>query len=65
MAVPASGNQLSLQGIRRELETNNYSATNTYTNISLEDLIFLHQYFTANCIGKIVLNLFQILEREN
>ena len=28
--VPASGNQLSLRGIRRELETNNYSATNTY-----------------------------------
>ena len=38
MAVPASGNELSLRGIRRELETNNYSATNTYTDISLEDL---------------------------
>ena len=38
MAVPASGNQLSLQGIRRELEVNNYSSTNTYTDISLEDL---------------------------
>lgn len=37
MAVPASGNELSLLGIRRELETNNYSATNNYTNISLSD----------------------------
>ena len=36
--MPASGNQLSLRGIRRELETNNYSATNTYDDISLKDL---------------------------
>ena len=35
--VPNSG-QLSLQGIKRELETNNYGASNTYTNISLTDL---------------------------
>ena len=37
MAVPTSGNELSLRGIRRELETDNYSATNNYTNISLSD----------------------------
>ena len=36
MAVPSTG-ELSLRGIRRELETNNYSATNNYTNISLSD----------------------------
>tara|TARA_B100000902_G_scaffold84512_1_gene88990 strand:- start:4143 stop:4769 length:627 start_codon:yes stop_codon:yes gene_type:complete len=37
MAVPTSGNELSLRGIRRELETNNYSSGNSYTNISLSD----------------------------
>lgn len=37
MAVPSTG-ELSLQGIRREFETDNYGASNTYTNISLEDL---------------------------
>ena len=34
MAVPSSG-VLSLLGIRRELETNNYDHTDTYTDISL------------------------------
>ena len=38
MAVPASGNELSLLGIMRELSTNNYNASNTYTNISLDSL---------------------------
>jgi hypothetical protein len=37
MTVPSSG-ELSLQGIKRELETNNYTASNSYTDISLEDL---------------------------
>lgn len=37
MAVPSSG-ALSMLGIRRELGTNNYNSTTTYTNISLEDM---------------------------
>lgn len=37
MAVPNSG-EITLLGIKRELETNNYNASNTYTNISLTDL---------------------------
>ena len=37
MAVPSSG-ELSLLGIRREVGTNNYNSSNTYTDISLEDL---------------------------
>ena len=37
MSVPKNG-QLSLRGIRRELETNNYNSSINYTNISLEDL---------------------------
>ena len=37
MAVPSNG-EITLLGIKRELETNNYNATNTYTNISLTDL---------------------------
>ena len=38
MAVPNSGNELSLLGIRREVGANNYNSSNTYTDISLEDL---------------------------
>tara|TARA_R100000231_G_scaffold138012_2_gene115450 strand:- start:25 stop:1110 length:1086 start_codon:yes stop_codon:yes gene_type:complete len=39
MAVPASGNSLSLLGIKREVEVNNYNDTdNTYTNIGLGEL---------------------------
>ena len=37
MAVPSSG-ELSLLGIRREVSGNNYNASRTFTNISLEDL---------------------------
>ena len=37
MAVPSSG-ELSLLGIRREVIENNYNASRTFTNISLEDL---------------------------
>ena len=37
MAVPSSG-ELSLLGIKRELENNNYNLSFSYTNISLEDL---------------------------
>lgn len=37
MAVPSSG-ALSMRGIRRELGTNNYNSSNTYSNISLEDM---------------------------
>lgn len=37
MAVPSSGS-LSIRGIRRELGTNNYSSSTTYTNISLYDM---------------------------
>lgn len=36
MAVPSSGT-LSLRGIRRELEDNNYNSGNSYTNISLKN----------------------------
>lgn len=36
MAVPSSG-ELSLLGIRRELEDNNYSSTNSYSNTSLKE----------------------------
>ena len=36
MAVPSSG-ALSLLGIKRELSNNNYSASNSHSNISLED----------------------------
>lgn len=38
MAVPSSPNAISMRGIRREIATNNYSSTNTYSNISLEDM---------------------------
>jgi len=37
MAVPSSGT-LSMLGIRREIGDNNYSASTSYTNISLEDM---------------------------
>tara|TARA_R100000005_G_C4949149_1_gene170421 strand:- start:382 stop:870 length:489 start_codon:yes stop_codon:yes gene_type:complete len=37
MAVPSSGS-LSMLGIRRELGTNNYSSTTTYSNISLQTM---------------------------
>ncbi len=37
MAVPASG-ELSLLGIKREVENNNYALSFSYTNISLEEL---------------------------
>ena len=36
MAVPSSG-ALSLLGIKRELSNNNYSASNSHSNISLKD----------------------------
>ena len=35
MAAPASG-PLSMLGIKRELENDNYSHTDTYSNISLK-----------------------------
>ena len=39
MVVPASGNSLSLLGIKREVEDNDYTSTeNTYTNIGLGEL---------------------------
>jgi hypothetical protein len=37
MAVPSSG-AISMIGIRREIGTNNYSALNTYSNISLSSM---------------------------
>lgn len=37
MAVPSSGS-LSLLGIQREIFNNNYSASNSHTNVSLADL---------------------------
>jgi len=37
MAVPASGS-ISLRGIRNELHNNNYSGSNTFSNVSLKDM---------------------------
>lgn len=37
MAVPATG-QVTMRGIRREIGNNNYNASTTYINISLEDM---------------------------
>ena len=39
MAVPTSGtSNLSMRGIKDELENNNYDGSATFSNISLEDM---------------------------